>query len=386
MLPSILDNDLYKFSMQHAVITLFPRSKTKYSFINRGKTEFPHGFADRLTKEINKMSNIRLSKEEKMFMTNKCKYLPPTYFDFLKGYEYNPEEVKIKQTGGELKIEIEGYWYRTILWEVPLMALVSKLYFEMTKPEVYKQEKIIDIIENKAQIFNKLNVPFADFGTRRRFSFNNHDLVVRILKENSKNFVGTSNVFLAFKNNISPIGTHAHEWFMFHAAKFGFKISNKLALENWVKIFRGDLGIALSDTFTSEAFFNAFDTKLAKLFDGVRQDSGNPIEFGYKVIKHYKNLNIDPNTKTIVFSDALNPTKIEEISKEFKGKIKSSFGIGTNLTNDVGAKPLNMVIKITEALPEGKKWIPTIKLSDSKGKYTGDPNTIRIAKIDLGIK
>ena len=386
MISSILDNDFYKFSMHHAVITSFPRAKAKYNFINRGKTIFPDGFAERLKNEVQKMSNLQLSEEEKIFMEKKCKYLPPTYFDFLKGYKYNPDEVEISQTKGNLKIKIEGYWYRTILWEVPLMAIISELYFEMTKPEIYSNEKIIEIIDNKIKTFNDLNILFADFGTRRRFSFDNHDLVVRRLKENSKNFVGTSNVLLAYKNNITPIGTHAHEWFMFHAAKFGYKISNKLALENWVKIFRGDLGIALSDTFTTEAFFQAFDTKLAKLFDGVRQDSGDPIEFGYKVIEHYKSLNIDPTTKTIIFSDALNPSKVKEIAKEFKGKIKFSFGIGTNLTNDVGAKPLNMVIKITEALPEGKKWIPTIKLSDSKGKYSGDSETIKRAKADLGIK
>ncbi len=386
MISSILDNDLYKFSMQHAVITLFPRAKAKYSFINRGKTKFPEGFADILRKEIDKLSRIKLTAEEKSYMEKKCDYLPPTYFDFLKGYRYDSKEVIIKQTGGDLFVEIVGYWYRTILWEVPLMAIISELYFKLTKPQIYSQDKIIEIIKDKANMFNKLKITFADFGTRRRFSFDNHDLVVRTLKEHSKNFVGTSNVFLAYKHNMRPIGTHAHEWFMFHAAKYGFKMSNKLALENWVKIFRGDLGIALSDTFTSDAFYQAFDTKLAKLFDGVRQDSGDPIEFGYRTIEHYKSLNIDPTTKTIIFSDALNPQKVEKITKEFEGKIRLSFGIGTNLTNDVGAKPLNMVIKITEALPEGRHWIPTIKLSDSKGKYTGEAEMISMAKKYLDIK
>jgi nicotinate phosphoribosyltransferase len=206
------------------------------------------------------------------------------------------------------------------------------------------------------------------------------------LNEHTINFIGTSNVYLAYKYNLVPIGTHAHEWFMFHAAKYGFKMSNKLALENWVKVFRGDLGIALSDTFTSDAFFIAFDTKLAKLFDGVRQDSGDPIEFGYKIIDHYKKLNIDPKSKTIIFSDSLNPEKVREISKEFRGKIKVSFGIGTNLTNDVGAEPLNIVIKMTEALPEGRHWIPTVKLSDSFGKYTGEREMIDMAKKFLDLE
>ncbi len=385
MIHSILDNDLYKFTMQNAVINLFPRAKVHFKFINRGHTKFPENFAKKLQESVNQMKNLQLTEAEQKFLQEKCYYLPPTYLDFLKGYRYNPTEVNIKQENNDLQIDISGYWYRTILWEVPLMALISELYFQMTKPEIFSQEKNEAIIRQKAGIFNGLGITFADFGTRRRFSFDNHDFVVKTLKSATKTFVGTSNVYLAFKHNLTPIGTHAHEWFMFHAAKYGFKIANKLAMENWVKIYRGDLGIALSDTFTSDAFFQAFDTKLAKLFDGVRQDSGDPVEFGYKTIEHYKKLNIDPRTKTIIFSDALNTQKVEELTKEFKGKIKISFGIGTNLTNDVGAKPLNIVIKIVEALPEGRDWIPTVKLSDTKGKYTGDAEMIDIAKKILNV-
>ena len=385
MICSILDNDLYKFTMQNAVINLFPRAKVHFKFINRSNTKFPENFDKDLRKLVNQMANLQLTDDEKDFLVKKCYYLPPTYIDFLKGYRYNPNEVEISQTNGDLQIDIKGYWYRTILWEVPLMAMISELFFEKTKPETYSQEKNEAIIRQKAAIFNGLQISFADFGTRRRFSFDNHDFVVKTLKSTTNSFVGTSNVYLAFKHSLTPIGTHAHEWFMFHAAKYGFKIANKLAMENWVKIYRGDLGIALSDTFTSNAFFLAFDTKLAKLFDGVRQDSGNPVEFGYKTIEHYKKLNIDPRSKTIIFSDALNTQKVEELTKEFKGKINISFGIGTNLTNDIGAKPLNIVIKIVEALPEGRDWIPTVKLSDTKGKYTGDKEMIDIAKKILNV-
>lgn len=372
--------------MQNAVITLFPRAKVKYKFINRGKTQFPKGFADRLKNQINKLTNLFLTNSEKKYLEEVCYYLPPTYIDFLKGFKYNPDEVQLKQSGGELFVEIKGYWYRTILWEVPLLAIISELYFKMKKTQKYSEEKIKETAKEKANFFKDINIKYADFGTRRRFSEYNHDIILKTLKKYSPdNLVGTSNVFFAKKNNIKPIGTHAHEWFMFHAAKFGFKMANKLALENWVKIYRGDLGIALSDTFTTEAFFKSFDTKLAKLFDGVRQDSGNPFVFGDKTIEHYKKLKIDPKSKTIIFSDALKPEKVEKIAKYFKNKIKFSFGIGTNLTNDVGVKPLNIVIKILEGMPEGRSWIPTIKLSDSKGKYTGDSDMIDISKKILDI-
>ena len=229
---------------------------------------------------------------------------------------------------------------------------------------------------------------YADFGTRRRFSYDVHDEVVRHMKGGigNDNFVGTSNVHLAHKYNITPIGTHAHEWFMFHAAKYGYKMANHLSMENWTDVFRGDLGMALSDTFTTEVFFKSFDKKFAKLYDGVRQDSGDAIEFADKMLEHYKSLGIDPKSKAIVFSDGLNPETAIKIKDHCRGKIKCSFGIGTNFSNDVGAKPLNMVIKIIEAKPEGEEWHNCIKLSDSKGKYTGDKKEIEIAKYSLNIK
>ena len=386
MIQSILDNDLYKFTMQNAVIKIFPRAKVKYQFINRGKTEFPEGFGEKLRKEIAKFSNLKLADEEKDFLEKKCYYLDPTYLDFLKGYRYDPSEVGVIQKGGEIQIHIEGYWYRTILWEVPLMALISELYFKLTNQETYDEAKIIETARKKATKFNMLGVSVADFGTRRRYSFENHDRIVKALKNYGKpSIIGTSNVFFAKKYDLIPVGTHAHEWFMFHAAKYGYKMSNKLALDNWVRVYRGDLGIALSDTFTSDVFFDAFDTKFAKLFDGLRQDSGNPTEFANKTIEHYKKLRIDPKSKTIIFSDGLNPEKVEEIANCCQSKIKISFGIGTNFTNDVGVKPLNMVIKIIEAKAEGQEWTPTIKLSDTKGKYTGDEESIKLCKSLLNI-
>ena len=386
MIKSIIDNDLYKFTMQNAVIKIFSRAKVRFQFINRGKTKFPEGFGEILRKEIAKMAELRLSMDEKDFLKKECTYLDPTYLDFLMGYKYDPSEVGVIQKGDDLQILIEGYWYRTILWEVPLMSLISELYFKMTKQEIYDVVKIVDVARKKAMQFNMLGISVADFGTRRRYSLENHDRIVKALKNyGKKSFIGTSNVYFAKKYDLIAVGTHAHEWFMFHAAKYGYKMANKLALENWVRVYRGDLGIALSDTFTSDIFYHAFDTKFAKLFDGVRQDSGDAIEFANKTIEHYKSLKIDPLSKTIVFSDGLNPETVEKITKHCRNKIKISFGIGTNFTNDVGVKPLNIVIKIIEAKPEGHNWEPTIKLSDTKGKYTGDSKSIKLCKDVLKI-
>jgi nicotinate phosphoribosyltransferase len=256
----------------------------------------------------------------------------------------------------------------------------------MTKPEIQSPEKISDTVRRKMNGYKMLGVTVADFGTRRRFSFENQERVVNELKSfGSTNFVGTSNVYFAMKYDVTPIGTHAHEWFMYHAAHYGYKFANKMAMENWVRTYRGDLGIALSDTFTTDVFFNSFDTKFAKLFDGVRHDSGDPLVFADKTIAHYAKLRIDPMSKTIVFSDALNPEAVETITKYCRGRIKISFGIGTNFTNDVGAKPLNIVIKLIEAKPEGQEWVSMVKLSDEPGKYTGKSQEIDLCKKVLGM-
>lgn len=390
IIKSIIDTDLYKLTMQHAVIKLFPRYRVKYEFINRGGTKFPEGFDVVLREQIKKMENLSLKQEENLYLTLMCnEFLDPTYIDFLNGYRYNSSEVGVTQKDGDLKVTIQGYWYRTILWEVPLMALISELYFKMTGKNLEKLDRkdLLGINLEKGKAIYSHNFKVADFGTRRRESFENHSQVVEDLKTcfNSKEwFVGTSNVYLAMKNKMKPIGTHAHEFFSFHAAKYGYKMANRMALENWVKVYQGSLGIALSDTFTTEVFFKAFDKKYAKLFDGVRHDSGDPFAFADKVIEHYKKLGIDPMSKTIVFSDGLDIDKCIELHNHCKGRVNYSFGIGTNLTNDVGLKPLNIVIKLTSVEIDGD-WISAIKLSDNPGKHTGDKEEIELCKKVLGI-
>lgn len=383
---SILDNDFYKFTMQQCVVKLFPRARARYQFINRGKHVFPPHFAAMLRQAVDAMAGLKLTAAEKEYLAVTCPYLDPVYLDFLQGYSYNPEEVVIQQQGDEVSVFVEGYWYRTILWEVPLLSLISELYYQSQNLTRIPDEGVVQITKEKIEKYKALEVTVADFGTRRRHSYQVHDLVVKTLKAHGgTSFVGTSNVHLAMRHQTKPIGTHAHEWFMFHAAKYGFKMANTLALEHWVDVFRGDLGIALSDTFTTDEFFEQFDKKFAKLFDGVRHDSGDPVEFAQKTIDHYRSLGIDPLYKTIIFSDALNYDRVLRIANYCRGKIGMSFGIGTNLTNDVGVKPMNIVMKMVEALPEGEPWTPVVKLSDEKGKYTGNEQTISLAKSVLGI-
>ncbi|WP_423149289.1 nicotinate phosphoribosyltransferase [Rubrolithibacter danxiaensis] len=386
-LVSLLDNDFYKFTMQQAVIKLFPKAKAKYKFINRGNHSFPPDFAHALQSAVNAMANLKLTNDEKNYLAITCPYFDPTYLDFLQGYKYNPSEVFIEQSEDRVEVSVEGLWYRTILWEVPLLSLISELFYKLNEGGRITDEEITRCTENKIEKFKTLGVTVAEFGTRRRYSYKVHRLVIDALKRSGgKNFIGTSNVHLAMKNAVKPIGTHAHEWFMFHAAKYGYKLANLLALENWVKIYRGDLGIALSDTYTTAIFFEQFDKMFSKLFDGVRHDSGDPVTFGEKTINHYVSKGIDPLSKTIIFSDSLNYEKVARISQYCKGKIGMSFGIGTNLTNDVGPKPMNIVIKMTEAFPEEAHWIPVVKLSDEKGKYTGQAEAIKLAKTILEIE
>lgn len=383
---SILDNDFYKFTMQQGVVRLFPDAKAKYTFINRGNHNFPEGFAKLLREAVDRMALLKLSREEKHFLQVTCPYLDAVYLDFLEGYRYNPEEVHIQQSGATLKVHIEGYWYRTILWEVPLMSMICELYYQLTGSQRVSNDEVIRRTKEKIENYKQLGVTVADFGTRRRHSYTVHRQVLQALCDYGEgSFIGTSNVHMAMLHKTKPIGTHAHEWFMFHAARYGFKMANAMGLEHWVDVFRGDLGIALSDTYTTEVFFSQFDKMFSKLFDGVRHDSGNPLAFADKVITHYRKMGIDPKSKTIIFSDALNYEKVAAIARYCRDKVGMSFGIGTSLTNDVGLSPMNIVIKMSEALPKGGAWTEVVKLSDEQGKYTGNREVIALAKTILNI-
>lgn len=395
IITSLLDTDLYKLTMQAAILQRYPFANVKYRFFNRGDTQFPSNFASLLRREINSLASISLSENEAGFLRTACPYLSPAYIDFLKGYRFNPKEVSVFQSDSTLSVEIEGPWYRTILWEVPLMAIISELYFReaghgaVLPPNQFVNTSPVDVLEtayNKGKALREAGCVFADFGSRRRYSKNVHDNVVNGLIDGGQDkFVGTSNVYLAMQNGLKPIGTMAHEWIMYHGAKYGYRSANKTMMGRWADIYSGNLGIALTDTYTTDAFFQAFDTFYAKLFDGVRHDSADPYAFGEKTIKHYESLGIDPKTKTIVFSDGLSYQDAISIQSHFADRIKVSFGIGTHFTNDVGAKPLNIVIKMVAVDIDGH-WVPAIKLSDVDGKHTGDSQEIEICQRSLGLK
>jgi nicotinate phosphoribosyltransferase len=383
---SILDNDFYKFTMQQGVIRLFPGAKARYRFINRGQHSFPPGFAEALIPAINQMTALKLTREEKHFLKVTCPYLDPVYLDFLEGYRYQPDEVQVSQEGDQLEVHIEGFWYRTILWEVPLMSLICELYYIMTGATRVSDDEIIARTRMKIEKYKALGITVADFGTRRRYAYQVQRLVLQSLCEHGQGtFIGTSNVHLAMLHQTKPIGTHAHEWFMFHAARYGFKMANAMGLEHWVQVYRGDLGIALSDTYTTEVFFRQFDKMFSKLFDGVRHDSGDPRLFADKVIAHYHSLGIDPLTKTIIFSDGLNYDKVAAIAAHCRNKVGMSFGVGTNFTNDAGPTPMNIVIKMSAAQPQDSEWMEVVKLSDEHGKYTGTEKIISLSKVILNI-
>lgn len=383
---SILDTDLYKFTMQNAICQLYPKIISRYGWINRDLRNFPDGFAKRLIEVVDSFRGISLQKNEKDFLKERCYYLPPVYLDFLLGYRYDPKEVHIEQQGTKLFLYIEGQGYRTVLWEVPLMATISELYFEMTGQKSYDDEKTHLINKDKAEQLANIDVFYSEFGTRRRYSYKSQDKVVSDLKKYGQgHLVGTSNVHLAMKYDLMPAGTVAHEWYSMHAAMFGYKQANEAANKAWTDVYQGDLGTALPDTFTSNVFLKTFNTKYAKLYDGVRQDSANPIEFLNKFVAHYQKLRINPLYKMCLFSDNLK--SIEQISNIHKaciGRINDRYGIGTWFSNDVGVTPLNMVIKLL-ACYFNDEWVNTVKLSDIPTKNTGDSEEVSLCKRTLNI-
>lgn len=385
IIKDFADNDLYKFTTMFAIQKLYPKAMVKYKFINRGKTVFPEGFAEEFRKEIDAMKDLQLSDEMETYIRKQCYFFDPVFVDFLKGYRFNPNEVCVKQAGGKLDVTIEGYWYRTVLWEVPLMAIICELYYKMIGA---KPINVKEIAIKKAGEFKKIGAEYSEFGTRRRFSFSVQEEVIQMLKEYSGSFFkGTSNLYFAYKHNLIPVGTHPHEWFMYHGAIYGYRVANEMGLEAWVDVYQGSLGTALADTYTSDVFFRSFSLKHAKLFDGIRTDSGDPIEFTNKALDFYRAHKIDPRTKTIVYSDALNLNMVRKIRKYVNGQIHDVYGIGTFLTNDVGVKPLNIVIKISHAKEHPyKEYLPTIKLTDAKLKNTGNDQEIELCKRVLNLK
>ena len=377
-----------------AVIDNFPRAHVKYQFVDRNNTIYPEGFAKELMNQIKMLENVVITDEEIDFMKKTCRYIPHWFYNFLKGYRYSAEWVKAWQDEEQhLHVEFEGCWSDTILLEVKVLAIISELYYIMTNQtplldydDYYKKSYL------KAEKLLEAGCIFSDFGTRRRASFKAEETVIRAMKDCQKTwqregrFVGTSNVYLAMKYNLIPIGTMAHEFICAIGGMYGVQMANHLAMNAWRNTFRGALGTYLYDTFGWDIFSLNFSEDFANLFSGLRIDSGDNFDQLKKIVDKYKSLGIDSRSKQIIFSNALNTDKAIQIQSFAQHHCRPSFGIGTHFTNDFeGIEPMNIVIKlvavkITESWPY---YNDTCKLSEDAGKRTGKPNVIKRYLEDL---
>ena len=368
IINSLLDSDLYKFSMQQAILHQFPGAMVEYKFKCRtpGINLVQH--IEEIKHEIGEWCTLRFADDELLWLSG-IRYLKVDYIEYLRNYKPNPMYVHvIPMVDDSIEIIIRGPWVTTVLYEVPILAIVNEVYFKhMNKTPKEVADGCLERLSNKIITIKEMvlnDFKFADFGTRRRFSLEVQYHVLKILKsELPNNLVGTSNVLFAKKLGLTPIGTHAHEWFMACQSMVRLCDSQKFALQKWADEYRGDLGIALSDCLGMEAFFRDFDPYFSKLFDGCRHDSGDPYVWCDKLIDHYKKYGIDPKTKRAVFSDGLTIPKAIELYRKYHEEIQCVFGIGTNLTNDVGLEPIQIVIKMTSC-----NGAPVAKLSDSPGK------------------
>lgn len=390
---SILHNDLYKFSMSNYYIQNFPEASGTFTFHDRNNTEYDETFVKILKDELSHLSKLFLQKNEFDWAVKNIPYIPQFYWEWLRSFRYEPNKINIwLDESNHLHIEVTDKMYKVTFYEIPILATVSALY-HVYKHHGYQlkqeiEEALISGLDHKIQIAKDHNLFFADFGMRRAYNTLTEEFIVKYLKDNCPTFVGTSTVSLAMKYGVKPIGTMAHECFMFQAAIHSPKDANFMVMENWVKVYDGNLGTVLTDTYTVDTFLRNFSMKLAKLYDGVRHDSGDPFTFGNKIIWKYKSYGIDPMSKTIVFSDSLDFEKAAEIKEYFAGKIKTTFGIGTNLTCDFpGIKPLNIVMKLKECRVNDRQPVyGCVKLSDVPSKSIGTPEDIENYKYQLNIK
>lgn len=398
MIHSILHNDLYKFSMSNYYVQNFPEASGTFAFYDRNHTEYDPFFVDAIQREFDKLKYLSLTDKEFDWVVKNIPYIPRFYWEWLKGFRFDPTKIKVWiDDNKQLHIEVTDLMYKVTFYEIPILAIVSELYHKWERTDLsakltrqsFPSQQELDInLERKVAIAKEHNLYFAEFGMRRAYSSLIEDYVVKYMKENCSTFVGTSTVYYAMKHNVKPIGTMAHECFMFQAAVHSPKEANFEVMENWVKVYDGALGMVLTDTYTVDVFLRNFSMKLAKLYDGVRHDSGCPFEFGDKIIAKYKSYGIDPMSKTIVFSDGLDFEKAAKIKEYFTGKIKVTFGIGTNLTCDIpGVKPMNIVMKLKECRINDRQPVyGCVKLSDVTTKAIGSPEDIVNYKYQLGIK
>ncbi|KAI8978443.1 nicotinate phosphoribosyltransferase [Pilobolus umbonatus] len=405
---SLLDNDIYKFTMQNAIMKYYHKDiPVVYQFTNRNEAmQLNVEAVEWLHVQIKELGNLTLSSEERQYLST-YSYWDNAYLDYLSHFRYKPEEqvkTSFDKKTRRFELEVVGSWHETILYEVPLLSLISEAYFRFVDRD-WNYDGQVEQASEKARRLFEHGVTFSEFGTRRRRDFKTHDLVMGAIckayeeykakcqkehREPKGVVAGTSNVYLAKKYKVNAIGTIAHEFFMGVSALEGLANVNKKALEIWHQIYHGALGIALTDTYTTSVFLKDFDHQLASMYAGVRQDSGNPFEFITLIVNHYKSIGIDPSTRTLVFSDSLDVDLVLRLyDAAVKAGIKPTFGIGTSFTNDfhkaddesVKSKPMNMVIKLRECV--GK---PIVKLSDDPLKHSKDTTTLEAVQHQLGIK
>lgn len=389
MIYSILDTDLYKFSMSNAYFQLYPDAEGTFTFNDRNNEVYDSAFLNSLKGAFDELCQLKLTDEEYAYIKS-IRYLSTNYAEWLKGFKFEFDKIKFGlDENGHLHIDVTDKMYKVTLYEVPILAIVAECRNKWLGVKI-DETKIIEILDKKIDFANERKLKFSEFGTRRRASASSHEAIVKRLKERCPYCVGTSNVYFAMKYGMMPSGTCAHEWIMFHAGIGGFKTANLTALNDWIKVYSGDLGISLIDTYTTASYLHTLTLKQAKLLDGFRQDSGDEYEIGDMIIDKLNEMRINPMSKTIVFSNALNFEKYAKVADYFKGRINVAAGIGTNLTCDLGIddyKPANIVMKLSKCRYSPRDfWEKVIKISDDLGKHMGDKELFEIAAKELHFK
>jgi nicotinate phosphoribosyltransferase len=368
VLHTLLDTDAYKLHMQQAVFHHYYDVHVAAEFRCRGD-DLLGIYADSIREQVDAMQHLTLQDDEYQWLSG-LPFFKADYLNWLRDFRYKPEQVTVVNDNGKLDIRLEGPWREVIMWEVPLLAVISELAHRYRSPET-GVEQAVATLQKKLAAFSTLTegldmsrFRLMDFGTRRRFSREVQQAIVKRLQQEPW-FVGTSNYDLARRLDLTPMGTQAHEWFQAHQQiSPDLANSQRAALAAWLEEYPNQLGIALTDCITMDAFLRDFGPEFAERYQGLRHDSGDPVEWGEKAIAHYEKLGIDPMTKVLVFSDNLDLAKAVDLYRHFTSRINLSFGIGTRLTCDIPqVKPLNIVIKLVEC--NGK---PVAKLSDSPGK------------------
>jgi nicotinate phosphoribosyltransferase len=379
IITSLLDTDLYKFTMMQVVLHQFPGAQVEYKFKCRNPGINLAPYAAEIREEIRSLCTLRFSEAELGYLRG-MRFIKSDFVDFLGLFRLNEKYITVTPLpSGELEITVHGPWLHTILFEIPVLAIVNEVYFRNVQkvPRLMDGRKRLEakIALLRADGLSELKI--ADYGTRRRFSKAWHEEVLRVLAaqlgtdptaSRAGQLAGTSNVLFAMKLGLTPLGTMAHEYLQ-AAQALGPRLrdSQTFAFESWAHEYRGDLGIALSDVYGMSAFLRDFDMYFCKLFDGARHDSGDPFAWGERLIAHYKANRVDPRTKILIFSDGLTVPRIIELYQRFRGRCQLAFGIGTNLTNDLGDPPDHVPLQIVMKLVKCNGQ-PVAKLSDTPSK------------------